>query len=177
MARRFTTKGIRWPKVTRKRAIWVNIPFGGVNFSETVGRQLLLVPEDWEATFTGLANEQAVLRAIVGEIVFSQVTAGTAGGNFFWGIYAAGIDKAVPVFTTTGMSDVRWLRTGARATSSVVTQSATVFSSLMSQTIDIKAKAKLTTNTQISLCAQYGADAAAPAGIMSGILRFLVARD
>jgi hypothetical protein len=177
MARRFTTKGIRWPKVARKRPIWVNIPFGGVNFSETVGRQLLMVPEDWEASFTGLANERAVLRAIVGEVVFSQLAVGTAGGNFFWGIYAAGIDKAVPVFTTTGMSDVRWLRTGARATSSVVTQSATVFSSLMSQQIDVRAKLALTSNMQLSICAQYGADAASPAGMMSGILRFLVARD
>jgi len=164
-------------RVARKRAIWVNIPFGGMNFTESVGRQLLLVPEDWEASFTGLANESAVLRAVVGEIVFSQTTAGTAGGNFFWGIYMAGIDKAVPVFTTTGMSDVSWLRTGARATSSVVTQSATVFSAIMSQSIDITAKRKLTTNSQISLCAQYGADAASPAGVASGILRFLVARD
>jgi len=162
---------------TRKRAVWVNIPFGGVNFTESVGRQLLLVPEDWEASFTALTNEHAVLRAIVGEIVFTQTTAGTAGGNFFWGIYLAGIDKAVPVFTTTGMSDVSWLRTGARATSSVVTQSATVFSSLMSEQVAVMAKRKLDTNSQISICAQYGADAASPAGIMSGILRFLVARD
>ena len=162
---------------TRKRAIWVNIPFGGVNYSETVGRQLLLLPEDWEATFTGLANEQAVLRAVVGELCFSQITAGTAGGNFFWGIYAAGIDKATPVFTTTGMSDVRWLRTGARATSASVTATLNVASSIFSQPIDIKAKVRLTTNTQLAICAQYGADAASPAGIMSGILRFLVARD
>jgi len=161
----------------RKRAIWVNIPFGGVAFTETVGRQLLLVPEDWEATFTGLANEHAVLRAVVGEVVFYQTTVGTAGGNFFWGIYLAGIDKAVPVFTTTGMSDVSWLRTGARATGSSVSASALQSSHLLSQSIDIKAKRKLDTNSQISICAQYGADAASPAGVMSGILRFLVARD
>ena len=36
----------------RKRAIWVNIPFGGVAFTESVGNQVLLVPEDWEASFT-----------------------------------------------------------------------------------------------------------------------------
>jgi len=161
----------------RKRAIWVNIPFGGVNYSETVGRQLLLVPEDWEASFTGLANEHAVLRAVVGEVVFSQTVVGTSGGNLFWGIYLAGIDKAVPVFTTTGMSDVSWLRTGARATSSSVSASALQASHLLSQPIDIKAKRKLDTNMQISICAQYGADAASPAGVMSGILRFLVARD
>ena len=39
-------------RVPRKRAIWVNIPFGGVNFSEVAGEQLLLLPEDWEASFT-----------------------------------------------------------------------------------------------------------------------------
>jgi len=161
----------------RKRAIWVNIPFGGVNFTETVGRQLLLVPEDWEATFTGLANEHAVLRAVVGEICIVQTTAGTAGGNLFWGIYLAGIDKTVPVFTTTGMSDVSWLVTGARPTSSVVTNSMTVATSILTQQIHVKAKRKLDTNSQISLCAQYGADAASPAGVLSGILRFLVARD
>jgi len=161
----------------RKRAIWVNIPFGGVPFTETVGRQLLLVPEDWEATFTGLANEHAVLRAIVGEVVFSQTVVGTSGGNFFWGIYLAGIDKAVPVFTTTGMSDVSWLRTGARATTGSITSSVLQSTMLSSQPIDISAKRKLDTNSQISICAQYAADAASPAGVMSGILRFLVARD
>jgi hypothetical protein len=173
--KRFTTR--RRSGGARKRAIWVNIPFGGVNYSETVGRQLLLLPEDWEATFTGLANEQAVLRAIVGEVIFSQTVAGTLGGNLFWGIYAAGIDKAVPVFTTTGMSDVRWLRVGARSTASSVTSSITTTTLIGSQPIDVKAKVKLTTNMQLSICAQYGADVASPAGIMSGVLRFLVARD
>jgi len=164
-------------RVARKRAIWVNIPFGGVNFTETVGRQLLLVPEDWEATFTGLANEHAVLRAVVGEICIMQTVVGTLGGNCFWGIYLAGIDKAVPVFTTTGMSDVSWLRTGVRPTAGSVTATANQATSLFTQQIDIKAKRKLDTNMQVSLCAQYGADAAAPAGVLSGILRFLVARD
>jgi len=174
--RRFTTKGIRWPK-QRKRGIWVNIPFGGVNYSETVGRQLLLLPEDWEATFTGLANEHAVLRAMVGQVCFTQTVAGTAGGNLFWGIYLAGIDKAVPVFTTTGMSDVSWLTTGVRATSSVVTNAITIGADNFQTKLDIRTKRKLDTNSQISICAQYGADAATPAGIMSGLVRFYVARD
>jgi len=161
----------------RKRAVWVNIPFGGVAFSETAGKQLLLVPEDWEASFTGLTNERAVLRAIVGEIVIMQTTAGTLGGNMFWGIYLAGIDKATPVFTTTGMSDVSWLRTGARPTTASVTATANQGANIFTQTIDIAAKRKLDTNSQISLVAQYGADAASPAGVLSGILRFLIARD
>jgi len=173
----FRRKTFRRVGGARKRAIWVNIPFGGVAYTETVGRQLLLVPEDWEATFTGLANERAVLRAVVGEVVFSQTVVGTAGGNFFWGIYLAGIDKAVPVFTTTGMSDVSWLRCGARATTASITSSVLQSTMLSSQAIDIKAKRKLDTNSQISICAQYGADAASPSGTMSGILRFLVARD
>jgi len=164
-------------RAPRKRAIWVNIPFGQVPFTETAGRQLLLVPEDWEATFTGLANERAVLRAIVGEITFTPIAAGTLGGTFFWGIYAAGIDKATPVFTTTGMSDVSWLRVGARATTSVITGAITVSTTMFSQPIDITSKRKLDTNTQISIVAQYGADAASPGAMMGGILRFLVARD
>ena len=43
-------------RVPRKRAVWVNIPFGSVAFSEVVGNQDLLVPEDWEASFTGLTS-------------------------------------------------------------------------------------------------------------------------
>jgi len=172
--KRFTrTRRVGGP---RKRAIWINIPWGGVNYSETVGRQLLLLPEDWEATFTGLANEQAVLRAVVGEIHFVQTTVGTAGGDMFWGIYMAGIDKATPVFTTTGMSDVSWLLTGSNATQSAVTQSLVATRQLVIP-VHIKAKRKLTTNTQLAICAQFGSDAAAPAGIMGGLLRFLVARD
>jgi len=176
----FRTKARRaFSRAPRKRAVWVNIPFGGMNFTESIGQQLLLVGEDWEAQFTGLAQERAVLRAIVGEICFSQTTAGTAGGNFFWGLYKSRTDATAvtPAFTTSGMSEFDWLRVGARATSSVVTQSATVFSSLMSQSIDIKTKRKIDSADSIWLCAQYAGDAAAPAGIASGILRFLVARD
>jgi len=161
----------------RKRAIWINIPFGGVVFTESVGRQLLLLPEDWEATFTGLANERAVLRAVVGQLIFSQTAAGTLGGNMFWGIYAAGIDKAPPVFTTTGMSDVSWLRVGARATASSVTSSITTTTFMGTEDVHITVKRKLDTNTQLAIVAQYGADAASPSGVISGILRFLVARD
>lgn len=161
----------------RKRAIWVNIPFGNVPFSEVAGDQLLLVPEDWEATFTGLANERAVLRAIVGEVCFTQTAVGTAGGNWFWGLYMCGIGHAVPVFTTTGMSDVSWLHVGARATAASVTANALNSTMLNSNSIAVKAKRRLTTNDQIHMVAQFAGDAVTPAGFFSGILRFLVARD
>ena len=147
---------------TRKRAIWVNIPFGGVNFSETAGEQLLLLPEDWEASFTGLSNERAVLRAIVGQVVFAQTVAGTAGNNIFWGLYMSGLGAATPVFTTTGMSDVSWLRTGVRAVTSVVTNTQIMALGDYAQEIEVKAKRKLDSSLKISLVAQYGADAAAP---------------
>ena len=57
--------------VARKRAVWVTIPFGSVVFTESVGNQDLLLPEDWEASFTGLTQERSA-RAIVGEISCSQ---------------------------------------------------------------------------------------------------------
>jgi len=174
--RRFKTTR-RFASGTRKRAVWVNIPWGTLNLSETASRQLLLVPEDWEASFTGLTNERAVLRAVVGEISIVQTTAGTNGGTFFWGLYMAGIDKATPVFTTTGMSDVSWLLTGARSTTSTAATVATNFSKLYNEQVHIKAKRKLDTNSQISFVGQFGADAASPAGFAGGILRFLVARD
>jgi len=161
----------------RKRPVWVNIPFGNVPFTETVGSQLLLVPEDWEASFTGLTNERAVLRAVMGEVCFMQTTVGTSGGNFFWGIYVAGIGKSAPVFTTTGMSDVSWLRVGARCTASAVTGTLNQASKIFSEDIAIKAKRKLDTNTQVGMVAQFANDAAAPAGFFSGVLRFLVSRD
>jgi len=163
---------------TRKRAVWINIPFGGVAFTESVGNQDLLVPEDWEASFTGLTQERAVLRAIVGELCIQQTVVGTAGGNMFWGIYMAGANEtAVPVFTTSGMSEVVWLTTGARAASASVTASVLQSTQLGIQPVSVKAKRKLDTRTKISICAQYGADAASPAGVLSGLLRFLVARD
>jgi len=165
-------------KAPRKRAVWINIPFGGVAFSESVGDQTLLVPEDWEASFTGLTQERAVLRAIVGEVVLKQTTAGTSTGSFFWGIYLSGANEtAVPVFTTSGMSEVVWLWTGCRPTSSSVTDSINATLVNSTQQISITSKRKLDTRTKISICAQYGADAASPAGTISGLLRFLVARD
>jgi len=173
--RRITRRGAARP---RKRAVWVNIPFGAVVFTESVGNQVLLVPEDWEASFTGLTQEGAVLRAVVGELVIQQTTVGTAGGQFYWGIYLAGANEtAVPTFTTSGMSEVIWLRTGCRATSSVLTDSKGACTWTATQPIELKVKRRLTTRDQISICAQFGNDAAAPAGLISGLFRFLVARD
>jgi len=175
--RRFS-RGRRGSGGTRKRAVWVNIPFGNVAFTESVGNQVLLVPEDWEASFTGLSIESATLRAVVGQLVLQQTTVGTAGGNYFWGIYLAGANEtAVPVFTTSGMSEVLWLRTGARSTSSVLTDSKGANTWGAVEPIEIRAKRKLTSATQISICAQFGADAASPAGVIGGLLRFLIARD
>jgi len=174
MRRRLTTR-----RVPRKRAVWVNIPFGNVTFTESVGNQDLLVPEDWEASFTGLTQERAVLRAIVGQITVRQTTAGTAGGNLFWGIYMAGANEtAVPVFTTSGMSEVTWLRTGCRWSSAVAADTLAASTGYWaSEEVRIVAKRKLDTRSKISICAQFGADAASPAGVLGGLLRFLVARD
>jgi len=173
--RRFSRSRGRTP---RKRAVWINIPFGSVAFTESVGNQVLLVPEDWEASFTGLSIESATLRAVVGQLIFQQTVVGTAGGNMFWGIYMAGANEtAVPVFTTSGMSEVIWLRTGSRATAASVSAAASAFAYSAVEEVDIKAKRKLTSASQISICAQFGADAASPAGVIGGLLRFLVARD
>ena len=165
--------------LTRKRAVWINIPFGAVAFTESVGNQDLLVPEDWEATYTGLTQEQAVLRAIVGDIHLKQTVAGTSGGNFMWGLYLAGANEtAVPTFTTSGMSEVIWLTTGSLQTSSVITDTAAAATNTHTVVkVHVKAKRKLDTHMKISLAAQFAADAASPAGIASGLLRFLVARD
>ena len=176
MVTRFRTRTRR--VVARKRAVWINIPFGSVPFTESAGNQLLLVPEDWEASFTGLTQESASLRAIVGEITLQPTTAGTAGGGqLFWGIYLHGIGAAVPTFSTTGMSEVIWLTTGSRGPTSALSSNFLSQSTLFSEKIFVKAKRKLSTQLAISICAQYGSDAAAPAGNMGGLLRFLVARD
>jgi len=178
MAFRSRSRSVRTVRGARKRAVWINIPFASVAFTESVGNQVLLVPEDWEASFTGLSIESATLRAIVGQLVFTQTVVGTAGGTFFWGIYMAGANEtAVPVFTTSGMSEVIWLRTGCRPTSSVLTDSKGANTWGAVEPIDIKAKRKLTSASQISICAQFGSDAAAPAGVIGGLFRFLVARD
>jgi len=171
-------RGRRPIRGTRKRAIWVNIPFGAVAFTESVGNQLLLTAEDWEAQFAGAANETAVLRAVVGQLTWSQTVVGTAGGNAFWGIYIADKDSTVPpTFSTAGMGDYDWLRVGSRITSSSVT--ATLVQTLREGTEDIhiKAKRRLKSRDAVYIAAQFGSDAASPAGVLGGILRFLVARD
>jgi len=171
--RRTATRG----RAPRKRAVWVNIPFAQVAFTESIGTQLLLTGEDWEAQFTGLANERAVLRAVVGEINIAQTTAGTAGGTCYWGIYMQDNNATVnPAFTTSGMSEVTWLRTGCMATQSTITQSLASSRQLVIP-IDILVKRRITSRDGIFICAQYGGDAATPAGSIGGILRFLVARD
>ena len=137
----------------------------------------MLLPGDWEAQFTGNANERATLRAIVGEISIVQTVAGTNGGAFFWGLYAAGTGAAAPAFTTGGMGGYDWLHVGCRSTTSVATSVALNFSLNYVDEIRIKAKRKLTSNTEISIAAQFSADPATPSGFASGLLRFLVARD
>ena len=162
----------------KKKAIWVNVPFGAVNFTESANNQLLLVPEDWEAQFTGLANESCTLRAIVGEIILMQTVVGTLGGNAFWGLYVSDKDATVvPSFSTNGMADVDWLRTGVRGTSSTVAASVLQSSNQFTIPVHVKAKRKLKSRDSVYIVAQYASDAAAPAGILSGLLRFLVARD
>jgi len=174
MAFRRTTRRFARP---RKRAIWVNIPFGAVAFTETLGAQRLVIGEDWEAQFTGIANESAILRAVVGQITIQQTTVGTHGTTAFWGLYIQDHNATVnPSFTTTGMSEVSWLTTGAFGTTSSISSSST--SALeATRDVNVRAKRKLTSRDSIYIAAQYGSDAAAPAGVLGGILRFLIARD
>jgi len=161
----------------RKRAVWVNIPFGSVAFTESSGMQALLVPEDWEAQFTGLANERAVLRAVVGEITIQQTVAGTLGTTAFWSIFMGGNDMpASPAFTTTGLSDIDILRCGSFGTQSTVSATSNLYS-IASRPIDIRTKRKITSRDTVYIAGQYGADAASPAAVLGGLLRFLVARD
>ena len=158
----------------RKRPIWVNIPFGAVAFTESVGNQALLQPEDWEPSFTGLSIDRAVLRAIVGYIVIQQTVVGTAGTTGFWGIYMNDAGSAtVPTFTTSGMSEVDWLRTGAFGCTTSVTGSLSA-AEQAAIPINITAKRRISSRDQIQICAQFGADAASPAGVLGGLLRFLV---
>ena len=164
-------------RAPRKRAIWCNIPFGAVAFTESAGNQALLVPEDWEASFTGLSNERAVLRTIVGEVTIQQTVAGTLGTTGFWGIYMAGNDSpAAPAWTVTGMSDVDWLHVGSFGTQSTVSATSNLYS-IAARQVHVKSKRKISTRDSIYICGQYGADAASPAAVLGGILRFLVARD
>ena len=169
---------IRRSLALRKKAIWVNIPFGSVAFTETVGSQSLILPEDWEAQFSGSANETCSLRAIVGELIIQQTVVGTAGGTLFWGIYIADKDATVPpTFSIAGMADSDWLRTGCRGTSSSVTDSINAHTWGATQPILVKARRKLKSRDAIYIAAQFGTDAAAPAGVIGGMLRFLIARD
>jgi len=168
----------RRPGAPRKKAIWVNIPFGAVAFTETAGTQILLVGEDWEAQFTGLANEHAVLRTVVGDLCLKQTTVGTEGGNFFWGLYIQDNNATVPPsFTTTGMSEVDWLHVGARPTSSSVTASINTTLENGTEHVAIKTRRRISSRDSVFLVCQFASDAASPAGIASGVLRFLVARD
>jgi len=162
---------------TKKKALWVNIPFGSVSFTESVGNQALLIPEDWEAQFSGTGNETAVLRAIVGALMVQPTVAGTIGTTGFWGIYIAGANEtAVPTFTVAGMSEVDWLLTGAFGTAGTLV-SGSSSQPINTQHVFVRAKRRLKSRDSIYICAQYGADAASPAGVLGGILRFLVARD
>ena len=161
----------------RKKAVWVNIPFGAVAFTESVGSQLLLTPEDWEAQFGGNDNETAVLRAIVGTLTIQQTVIGTIGTTGFWMLYINDKDATVvPNFTVADLGDIDILRTGAFGTSGALV-GATEGQPSNSIPITVKAKRRLKSRDAVRLALQYGADAAAPAGVAGGLLRFLVARD
>jgi len=162
----------------RKKAIWVNIPFGSVVFTESAGAQALLVPEDWEAQFTGLANERAVLRTIQGEVTIQQTAVATVGLTGFWGIYIAGEDRPTPpVFTVAGMSDVDWLHVGAFGAQGTLSSASAVLSN-GARPVSTRAKRKLSSRDTVYIVAQFGADASAnPIGLLGGVLRFLIARD
>jgi hypothetical protein len=167
-------RSVRGP---RKKGVWCNVPFGSVAFTESSGSQVLLVPEDWESQFTGLANEQAILRTIQGSITVQQTVIGTAGTTGFWGIYIAGEDRPTPpVFTVTGMSDVDWLLTGCFGTQSALSTSSYILGNAPYQ-VHTRSKRKLRSRDSVYICAQFGADAASPAGVLGGLLRFYVARD
>jgi len=175
MAFRSRTKRFARRPATRKRAIWVNIPFL-FTFSETAGNQLLLTPEDWEAQFTGLSMEKATLRAIRGVLWWHQTAAGTlATSSAFWGIYKTDItNTAAPVWTVTGLGTQDWLKTDAFCIQGTLSGTN---ASMQRQEIEINTKRKLSSKDAIYICGQIGADAASPAATVGGILRFLVARD
>jgi len=161
----------------RKRAIWVNVPFGQIAFTEAVGTQLLLTPEDWEAQFSGQANETAVLRAIVGDVCVQQTVVGTAGNVIQWGVYIADKDSTVPpVFTAVGLADYDWLHMGAVGVAGTLV-TATTAAPTSSIHVRIKSKRRLRSRDAVYICAQCNTDAVSPAGTIGGVLRFLVARD
>jgi hypothetical protein len=159
----------------RKRAVWCNIPFV-FTFSETAGNQVLLVPEDWEASFTALQFEKATLRAVRGVVWWHQTAAGTlATAACYWGIYKTAIaDTAAPVWTVTGMGTKDWLHTDSFAVQGTLSGTN---AAIQRRDMDIKTKRKLTSQDSLYICGQIGADAASPTVNVGGILRFLVARD
>jgi len=162
----------------RKKAVWVNVPFAAIAFTETVGAQLLVTAEDWEAQFGGNANETAVLRAIVGEVTVIQTAVGTAGNTGYWGLYIADKDATVPpTFSQAGMGDVDWLHVGARAVTTSVTASVLQSTHIGTEPILVRAKRKLKSRDAIYIVGGYAAEAATPAGTLGGLLRFLIARD
>ena len=156
-------------------------PFSSFIVTETGGEQALLVPEDWEAQFTGLAMERAVLRAVVGQIFFAQTVVGAPGTPLFWGIFLRDVNvpaaTAFPVFTVASMGQFTWLWTGARGAADAVTGNLAKGGNTLMENIAIKAKRRLTSQTAIYISAQFGADAGSPAVSIGGLLRFLVARD
>jgi hypothetical protein len=175
MAFRSRSRGFARPRVARKRALWVNIPFV-FSFSETAGNQLLLSPEDWEAQFTALGMEKATLRAVRGVLWWHQTVAGTlATSAGFWGIYKTDItNTAAPVWTVTGMGTQDWLHTDSWCIQGTLSGTT---AALQRRDIKIVTKRKLSSKDAIYICGQIGADAASPAANVGGILRFLIARD
>jgi len=161
----------------KKQAVWVNIPFQGVTFTETVGGTELMVAEAWEAQFTGLAYERAVIKAIRGYVTVQQGVVGTnATSSAYWGLYLADGGGAITVaFTVSGMSEVRWLHTAAVGVAgTLVTQTS---AAIMNFPIDVRAKARITSRDSLYIAGQVGTDAASPGFTLGGLLRVLVARD
>jgi len=162
-------------RAPRKRAIWVNIPFV-FTFTETAGNQLLVSPEDWEASFTALSFEKATLRAVRGVVWWHQTVAGTlATAAVYWGIYKTDItNTAAPVWTVTGLGTQDWLHTDSFSVQGTLSGTN---AAIQRRDMMIKTKRKLDSKSALYICGQCGADAASPAFNVGGILRFLIARD
>ena len=162
-------------RAARKRAIWVNIPFV-FTFTETAGNQLLVSPEDWEASFTALSFEKATLRAVRGVLWWHQTVAGTlATAAAFWGVYKTDItNTAAPTWTVTGLGTQDWLHTDSFCIQGTLSGTN---AAIQRRDMFIKTKRKLDSKSAIYICGQIGADAASPSVNVGGILRFLIARD
>jgi len=171
---RSSRRGFRRPGL-RKKALWVNIPFT-MTIAEASSFQVLVLPEYWEAQFSGENNETAVLRAVRGQIMYQQTAAGTLGRGFFWGLCIQDVNATVtPTFSISGMAEVDWLWTGMFAAQA--TPAGTV-AALQHEYMDVKAKRRLKSRDAIVLVGQSEPDAAAaPVANINGILRFLIARD